>query len=450
MVSGVQRASWSSGRRFALAAIGGAVGLGNIWKFPYVAGTNGGSAFVVVYLAAVFSVAIPILIAELMLGRNGHASPPEAMRVNAAAARRSRHWALLGWLGVLTGFLILSFYSVIGGWVIDYLATSMAARAGVDPAAAAERFDALLASPWRMLAGHSAFAAATAFIISRGLTEGIERATGVLMPVLFALLVVLAGYASIAGDFGSALRFMFDADFSKIDADVGITAVGQAFFSIGVSMGLMMAYGAYLPEDVSLPRTAVAIAMADTLVALLAGFIIFPLVFANGLAPGEGPGLIFVTLPIAFAAMPGGGLFAVLFFAALLAAALTSSIALLEPVVAWVEEHRGITRPRAAALLGGGVWALGILSVLSFNTLADFHPLAALTDRNLFDLMDYLTANIMMPVGGMLIAVFVGWFVSGESVSAALDWRGATCTGWRWLLRTLVPVVIAVLLISGL
>ena len=443
------RAQWSSRTGFILAAIGGAIGLGNIWKFPYMAGSSGGSAFVLIYLFAVALVAIPILIAELMLGRYGGRSPPAAMLLNAEKENRSRWWSGVGWLGAGAGFLILSFYSVIGGWVLDYAFTSISVGfSGMDAGAAQTRFNGLLSNPLRLLFWFSVFLGITGFIVSSGLRNGIERATGILMPALFVMLLALTVYSAVAGDLATALEFLFAVDFSKLSPAIMLLAVGHAFFSVGVSMGLMMAYGAYIPRRVSIPGAAVVIAGADTLVALVAGVAVFPLVFANDLEPGEGPGLIFVTLPIAFGNMPAGGVFGTLFFVLLLLAAVSSAIAILEPAVAWVEERRGMTRRRSALLVTSALWLLGISSVLSFNLWADFRPIAG---KTLFELMDYLTANLMMPVGGMLIAVFAGWFMRDSTLAQELRLHSPWMfRAWRFLLRTFTPLAIAGILVTNL
>ncbi len=443
------REQWSSRAGFILAAIGGAIGLGNIWKFPYIAGTSGGGAFVVIYLFVVALVAVPILTAELMLGRCGRRSPPSAMLHIAQRESRSRWWSGVGWLGAGAGFLILTFYSAVGGWVLDYVFVSLSGGfSGMDSSAAQARFSRVLADPLRMLLSYTVFLGVTGLILSAGLRNGIERATGILMPALFLMLLVLMVYSALEGDLEAGLRFLFAVDFSRINPDVMLSAVGHAFFSVGVSMGLMMAYGAYLPQSVSIPRTALIIAGADTLVAIMAGIVIFPLVFANALAPGEGPGLIFVTLPIAFGNMPAGSLFGALFFLLLLFAAVTSSIAIMEPAVAWVEEQRNFSRKTSAILVTGAIWVLGIGSVLSFNLWAEFRPIAG---KTLFELMDYLTANLMMPVGGMLIAIFAGWFVRRATLVEELRIdRSWLFTTWRFLIRTVAPVAIAGILVTNL
>lgn len=447
--------TWSSRATFILAAVGAAVGLGNIWRFPYLTGTNGGGAFVLVYLACVLAIAIPILIAELMLGRHGRGSPPTAMANMAAACGRGRSWSAVGWLGAWSGFLIVSFYSVIGGWTLVYvLRTLSGVFSGSSGAETAAAFAALQASPWLMTLWHSAFMAVTLLIVSRGLNQGIESAVRMLMPALFVMLVITVGYAAVAGDFAAGWRFLFHFEPGALNGQVVLLAVGQAFFSIGVSMGLMMMYGAYLPADQPIPRYAVIIALADTLVAVLAGLAIFPLVFAHGLDPGEGPGLIFVTLPVAFGAMPLGALFGGLFFLLLVFAALTSAIALIQPMVVRVGEWPAMTPRRAAVLVCVAAWALGIGSVLSFNLWADVAPLGWLPGAaglTVYALLDFVTANLMMPLGGMLIALFAGWLVPDRVLERALPgWQGASFRLWRLAVRVLAPAAILLVFVGSL
>ena len=449
MIQPTRRQQWSSRMGFILAAVGAAVGLGNIWKFPYIAGSSGGGAFVIIYLFAVALVAVPILIAELMLGRCGRQSPPTAMLIIAKRENCCRWWSGVGWIGVGAGLLILTFYSVVGGWVLDYVFVSVTRGfSGIDPVAAQTHFNGLLSSPWRLLLCFTLFLGVTGIIISAGLRNGIERATGIMMPALFLILLILIVYSALEGDLEAGIRFLFAVDFAKINPNIMLLAVGHAFFSVGVSMGLMMTYGAYLPQNVSIPRTAVVIAGVDTLVAIMAGLVIFPLVFANGLAPGAGPGLIFVTLPIAFGNMPAGGLFGALFFLLLLFAAVTSSIAILEPAVAWAQEHRRLNRKTSAALVTSITWLLGIGSVLSFNLWVEVKPIA---NKTFFELMDYLTANLMMPIGGILIALFSGWFMRRNTLTEELQigspWLFQI---WWLLLRTVVPLAIAGILVTNL
>jgi NSS family neurotransmitter:Na+ symporter len=450
-----QHENWTSRFGFLMAAIGAAVGLGNIWKFPYLAGQNGGGAFVLVYLGAVAFVALPILIAEIMLGRWGRQSPPHAMGIVATGQGRSKGWSLVGWMGQLAAYLIATYYSVIAGWSVIYIFKNGAGNfSGQDAASVSAEFNALLASPAQLTLWHGVFMAIAAYILVRGVQKGIERSVKILMPVLFALLLAMVAYGAVEGDMPRALTFMFDFDFSVIDGNTILVAVGQAFFSIGVAMGLMMGYGAYLPRDISIARSAVIIAGADTLVALIAGLAIFPIVFANGLDPAGGPGLIFVSLPIAFGNVPGGLVFGTLFFILLFFAALTSVIGCLEPMIAWWEERFQMIRWKAATMVSASVFVLGIGTVFSFNLWSAWRPLFFI-DRfanfGYFEILDYVTANLMMPIGGLLLALFVGWRIRPEDISQELQIRHpALFRTWFWLLRWLVPLSIAGILYSVL
>ena len=353
--------TWSSGLTFILAAVGAAVGLGNIWKFPYVAGVSGGGAFVLIYLVCVVAVAIPILVAELLIGRCGKGSPPVAMRRVAESSGRSSGWSIVGYMGMIVGYLIATYYSVIAGWTLIYIGKAANGFDGASAAEVAGQFDELLADPTTMTIWHTVFMLLALFIVGRGLRGGIERVVKMLMPALFVMMLVMIGYSAVAGDFGAGLSFLFSFDFSKLSGATVLNAIGQAFFSISVAMGLMMVYGAYVPKDVSLTRSAMIIALADTLIALLAGLMIFPIVFANGLDPADGPGLIFKTLPTAFVTMPGGTVFGALFFLLLAFAAVTSIIAIIEPIVAYAEDRWHMSRKLGCAVFGTIGWAIGVL-----------------------------------------------------------------------------------------
>lgn len=446
--------NWSSGFTFILAAVGAAVGLGNIWKFPYVTGVSGGGAFVLVYLGCVIFVAIPILIAELLIGRRAAHSPPVAMSTLAEEAGRSRNWSIVGWMGVIVGFFIATYYSVIAGWTLSYIVKAANGFDGARAADVAGQFDELLARPGTMTAWHTVFIVVALYIVGRGLQNGIERAVKFLMPSLFIMMLAMIAYAAVAGDFEAGFDFLFNADFSKIDGKTVLTAVGQAFFSIGVAMGLIMVYGSYVPKDVSLTRSAVIIAGADTLVALLAGLMIFPLVFANGLDPADGPGLIFRTLPTAFAAMPGGSVFGAVFFLLLAFAAITSLIAIIEPIISYAEEKWAMPRGKGCIVFGFLAWLIGIGSVLSFNAWKTYTPLdmfGVLQGKTIYHLIDYITANLLMPVGAILIAVFAGWRMKREALVEELPVMGAKLFSvWHWMIRTLVPLALLGILVSGL
>jgi NSS family neurotransmitter:Na+ symporter len=447
--------NWSSRFTFLMAAVGAAVGLGNIWKFPYVTGQSGGSAFVLVYLLAVAFVALPILIAEIALGRWGRQSPPNAMVNVAQNQGRSRGWSIIGWFGMLAAYMIATYYSVIAGWSVVYIFKNGGGNfTGQDAATVNAEFEALLASPEQLALWHGIFMLICVVILMRGLQKGIESTVKILMPALFFLLLLMVGYGIVKGDMVGALHFMFDFDLSAINGRVILVAVGQAFFSIGVAMGLMMGFGAYLPRDISIARSAIIISVLDTMVAIIAGLAIFPIVFANGLDPAEGPGLIFVSLPIAFGSVTGGLFFGTLFFILLFFAALTSVIGVVEPFIAWWQEKFQLKRWQAALFVCFSIFVLGMGTVFSFNLWSEWRPLAAIdryADFGYFEILDYLTANIMMPLCGLLLAIFVGWRVKPEAIREQLNMENETLFRvWFWLLRWVAPISIALILYSSL
>ncbi|HEY5717700.1 MAG TPA: sodium-dependent transporter [Motiliproteus sp.] len=446
---------WSSRFAFILAATGSAVGLGNIWKFPYITGENGGGAFVLVYLVCIALLGLPIMMAEVLIGRRGGHNPISSMGTLAKQAGANSAWQGLGWLGVIGSTIILSFYSVIGGWAVSYVGSSASGSfAGADADAIGALFGGLLGSPSTLLLWHSLFMLLVVVVVARGVRAGLEKATTWLMPALFVLLLMLVGYAALTDNFAQGVSFLFSVDFSKLSTAGVLTAMGHAFFTLSLGMGVMMAYGAYLPKGVSIARVSIAVSLMDTVVALLAGLAIFPIVFANGLEPGAGPGLIFQTLPLAFGQMPGGTLFGTLFFILLVFAAWSSAISLLEPVVAWLEEHKGISRLNSTLVAGLAIWALGILSILSLNDWADVHPLGMFSmfeNKTIFDLLDFLTANIMLPLGGLLIALFVGWVMRREVVREELQMADSTSFRiWHFLLRFVTPVGVLVVFVYNL
>jgi NSS family neurotransmitter:Na+ symporter len=446
---------WSSRMTFLLAAVGCAVGLGNIWRFPYTAGVNGGGAFVIVYLGAVALLALPVLMAEFMVGRRGRHGPPASIAAVARESNRSENWRWMGLLlGALGALLALSFYSVVGAWTIAYafkMGTGQLQQISADGAATV--FANLNASVTELLAWFTAFIAVTVYISSRGLLAGVEKAVRFMMPALFVMLVAMVIYASVVGDFAGAVDFMFSADFSKINSRVVLGAFGQAFFTVSVGLTNMMAYGAYIERTTSLPKASAVIVGADTAVALLAGFAIFPIIFLHGLEPGAGPGLVFMTLPFAFGDMPGGAIFGTVFFVLLFFAALTSSIAMLEPPVSWLRDATSLSRRSAAIASGCFSFVLGILAALSFNLLSDVHPLGSIRmfeGKTFFDLFDYLVTNIMMPLGGILVAVFAGWVIKREFSRDEL-YEGRDTIGfsvWLFLTRFVAPAILAFVLVD--
>ena len=429
---------WSSRLAFILAAAGSAVGLGNIWKFPYMAGENGGGAFVLIYLACIALFGLPIMMAEVMLGRRGRQSPINTMKTLSQQEKTNKAWGLLGWSGVLAGVLILSYYSVIAGWSLSYVLESVSGSLqGINETQAGELFSSLVASPLTLIFWHSLFMVMTMIIVSRGVSNGLEAAVKYLMPALAVLILVLIGYSISQGNFMLGVEFMFTPDFSKIDQEVLLDAMGQAFFSLSLGMGAIMIYGSYLSHNASIARTSFAVAFADTSIAILAGLAIFPIVFAYQLEAAQGPGLIFNTLPLAFGQMPGGIIFGSMFFVLLVFAAWTSSISLIEPAVAWLVERRGYTRIKASIICGFVTWLVGLGTVFSFNIWKTY----TVFDKTVFDLLDFLTSNIMLPLGGLLIAVFVGWSMRASSVNDEMAMANpALYQLWRFLIRFVTPV----------
>ncbi len=439
---------WSSRFTFILAVTGSAVGLGNIWKFPYLAGENGGGAFVLVYLLFVFGIGLPIMMAEILLGRRGRRNPVATMQILGEEESGHPNWRYLGLIGVIGGFIILSFYSVIAGWAVAYIFKAASGSfAGASAETLGAEFGAFVANPLVIGFWHTLFMGITVFLVAKGVEKGLEKAVRFMVPALVLLLFVLLGYAMNSGHFAEGLAFMFDPDFSRLTGSSVLAAMGQAFFTLSVGMGAVMAYGAYLPQDASITKTSIAVVCADTSIAILAGLVIFPIVFANGLDPAEGPGLIFQTLPLAFGQMTGGTFFGVLFFLLLAFAALTSAISLTEPAVAWMVESYDMTRKMAAVRVGFIIWLLGFATVLSFSSLSDFR----FWRGTLFDNLDYLTLNIMLPLGGLGITVFASWVMCQNSSADELGHdAGWSYQAWRFLARYVAPVGVIVVFLNAI
>ena len=431
---------WSSKLAFVLAVTGSAVGLGNIWKFPYVAGENGGGAFVLIYLLCVFGIGLPIMMSETMLGRRGRRNPVTTMALLGEEEGGSTWWGIVGISGVVAGFIILSFYSVIAGWVLAYVFKSLAGTfVGANADTVQGAFSALSGDWLATASWHTLFMLITMVVVARGVQRGLEQAVTLMVPALIAILLILLGFSAATGEFEMGVRFMFEPDWSKVSGATVLAALGQAFFTLSIGMGCVMAYGAYLPQETSIPATATAVVCADTAVALLSGLVIFPIVFASGLDPMAGPGLIFEALPLSFGNMPGGVFFGTLFFVLVAFAALTSAISLMEPAVAWWVEALGTTRVRACVTIGLIIWAMGFLSVFSFNGLADF----TFWQGTILDNFDYLTSNIMLPLGGLLITVFCGWVMAPNSITDELDIGiGRLYHTWYFLTRYVAPIAV--------
>jgi NSS family neurotransmitter:Na+ symporter len=461
-VSG-KREGWSSRKAFILAAVGSAVGLGNMWRFPAEAGENGGGAFVLFYIFCVLLIGLPVLLSEVLIGRHGQSSAPESVRRMARQSGASEGWSILASLGVLGAFLILSFYCVVGGWVVYYIGVfandliQTGLAGGAFEGREASDIEALLPDLFGngglMVGLNLGFLAVTIFFVARGISSGIEWVAVYLMPLFFALFLAITIYGSFTGNFGEAVAYLFTFDFSKLTGEVMLAALGQAFFSLSLGVAGMITYGAYASRDTNLGKTAGIIAGADTAVALIAGLAIFPIVFAAGLSASAGPGLMFQSLPIAFQAMPFGSLVGLAFFTMVFFAALTSSVSLLEAPTAWTLERFKLPRPVATLIVGGGAAVLGVLSALSFNEMADFRPLSFIpvfADANFFDALDGVTAKFAMPIGAIITCIFVGWIADAKLVDDENGLDGVLHQIWRLLVRFVCPAVLAVILYVGL
>lgn len=436
---------WGSRWVFVLAATGSAVGLGNIWKFPYITGENGGGAFVLVYLVCIVAIGIPIMIGEVMIGRKGQQDPIHSMQALARKADASRFWTWLGGMGVLAGFLILSYYSVIAGWALSYVLDSVSGKfVGASAEQIGEWFEqGLLANPVKLTFWHTVFMLLTMGVVARGVHRGLELAVKILMPSLFVLLGILFVYSLNSGNFMDGFNFLFAFDASKLSADGILIAMGHAFFTLSLGMGAIMVYGSYMPPKISIGSTVLTVGLLDTLVALVAGMAIFPIVFANGLEPGAGPGLLFVTLPVAFGQMPGGMIIGTLFFILVSFAAWSSSISLIEPAVAWLE-RKGQSRMKVSIFLGFLCWLVGMGTVFSFNIGAEFK----IFGKTIFDALDYLTANIMLPVGGLAIAIFSGYTMKRTTVQKELGFKSyGVYVAWTLAIRFVAPISVFVVLV---
>ncbi len=440
------RDQWGSKLGFIMAAAGSAVGLGNLWKFPYVAGQNGGGAFVLVYFIMLFLVGFTLMLAELALGRK--------TKLNAIGAYRaiSKKWAFAGGLGVLTGFMILSYYSVIGGWVISYLVKAVSGALNVtDPGILSEVFGQVVGTPGPAIAFHAMFTLATLLIVIGGVGGGIEKASKIMMPALFVIIILLAIRGMTLPGAMEGVRYLLVPDFSKINFNVMLSALGQVFFSLSLGMGCMITYGSYLSKDENIPQSATIIPLLDTGVALLAGLATLPAVFAFGFTPDKGAGLMFVTLPAVFASMPLGAVFSTLFFILVLFAALSSSISLLEVCVSYVVDEFKMSRKMVTILMGLAVFLVGIPSALSFGPWSDVYIIG---NKTFFDVFDFATSNIMLPLGGLLLCIFVGWVWGTKGAIEEVTNEGTVSFDlagfWSILVKFVGPIAIAAVFINSI
>ena len=431
------RGAWIGKWTFILAATGSAVGLGNIWGFPYKAGTNGGGAFVLIYLGCILIIGLPIMISEIIIGRKAGNSPINAMKNVALESKTSSSWQIVGWSGIFAGILILSFYSVIAGICLNYIFIAASSSGAVS---SPDQFSNVISSPVNLIFWHTLFIVMTALIVSAGIKDGIGRMVKILMPMLGFLMIFMVVYSMINGDFTKAISFLFAPDFSNVTSDTLLQAMGQAFFSLSLGMGSIMAYGAYMPKDQQVVSSSFTVASLDTLIAMLAGLAIFPIIFAFNLEPNSGPGLVFVSMLSAFNQMQFGQFIGPLFFILLSVAALSSSISLLEPGVAYLSEEGILSRKRSAEIISFFIWVLGIGSALSFNIWSDVE---IIPDKNFLDSMDFIANQILLPLGGMLIAIFVGWFMKESLIRDEIGHtNNALYLMWRFFVKFIAPLCV--------
>ena len=445
------RVSFGSRIGAILAAAGSAVGLGNIWRFPYETGNHGGAAFILIYLACVLVLGLPIMIAEFTVGRRAKASTGKAFGVLAPGTQ----WKWIGMLGVLAGLLILGYYSVVAGWTLEYIVASLSnGFAGKGPEDFVASFQDFSQDPFRPVLWLLAFLFLTHFVIVKGVKDGIEKSSKIMMPVLFILIVVLAGCSMSLPNAEKGLEFLLKPDFSKVNADVFLGAMGQAFFSLSLGMGCLSTYASYFGSDTKMGKTALSVGVIDTMVAILAGLIIFPAAFSVGIQPDAGPSLIFITLPNVFQQAFGGVpflamIFSLMFYVLLALAALTSTISLHEVVTSYLNEQFGMSRGRAAVWVTGFCVVTGVLSSLSLGTWDDkFFGLS------FFDLLDFVTAKLMLPLSGLLVSLFVGWYLK-----RSLSYEELTNYGlqkapyfpiYMFILRYLAPIAIVLIFVNEL
>lgn len=425
---------------FILAAAGSAIGLGAIWKFPYMAGTNGGSVFILLFVLCTVFIGLPILIAEFMIGRRGQKDPINSFKEQAPG----KPWYMVGWIGLLACGIILSFYSVVGGWILSYLFRALTfslTGEGIDFGAL---FTDIIANPWEVLFAQAAFMILTLLIVSAGIKSGIEAASKWMMPLLFIFFILLFLRSITLDGAMEGVKFMFVPDWSYLNSETLLLALGQAFFSLSVGVSAMITYSSYLSKKERIVSSAVNVAGMNIIISILAGLVIFPAVFALGYSPEQGPGLVFIMLPAVFEQIPMGGLFLIIFFILLLFATVTSAIALLEVVVSIGIGNKTQGRRRASWIFGAIIFIVGIPSALSYGVMSDL----IIMDRNFFDFMDYITSSIMMPIGALFISLFAGFHYSKKISKEELQASPFIYTVWLTIVRYIAPLAIIIILIS--
>ncbi len=435
------RGSWGSRVGFILAATGSAVGLGNIWRYPYITGQNGGAAFVLVYVGCVLLIGLPVLIAEISLGRRTNLNPVGAFK----AMSTSKAWPWVGYLGVITGVGILSFYLVVAGWTLGYIVRTAFHTTGT--------FGEFVQDPAIEIGYFTAFLLLTTLVVLGGVEKGIERWSKFLMPMLFLLLIALIGYSLTLEGAAAGIEFYLKPDFGKITGSTILAAMGQAFFSLSLGMGTMITYGSYLSKTESIPFSALAVAVTDTLIAFLAGLMIFPALFSVGLEPTQGPALVFNVLPKVFDTMPGGTIVGLLFFLLLAIAALTSTVSLLEVPVAFLVDQKKWSRQKAVWVLTAIVFVAGLPSALSQGTVQLFSSMSVLGQTDWLSLMNFIFSDLSLPIGGFFLSIFVAWVwgahhASEEALTGAGSSARRLMVAWRPLIRFISPVIILIVLLN--
>ena len=447
-----ERGNFGSKLGVILASAGSAVGLGNIWRFPYETGNHGGAAFILIYLGCILLLGLPIMIAEFLIGRHSQANTARAYQILAPGTQ----WRWVGRMGVLAGFLILGYYSVVAGWTLEYIFEAVSnSFAGKTPAEFISSFQSFSSNPWRPALWLTLFLLATHFIIVKGVEKGIEKSSKIMMPTLFIIILILVGCSVTLPGAGKGIEFLLKPDFSKVDGNVFLGAIGQAFFSLSLGMGCLCTYASYFSKNTNLTRTAFSVGIIDTFVAVLAGFIIFPAAFSVGIQPDAGPSLIFITLPNVFQQAFSGipilaYIFSVMFYVLLALAALTSTISLHEVVTAYLHEEFNFTRGKAARLVTTGCILLGILCSLSLGVTKEF----TIFGLGMFDLFDFVTAKLMLPLGGLLISIFTGWYLDKKIVWSEITNDGSLKVPVYkliiFILRYIAPIAISLIFINEL
>lgn len=433
--------TWGSRFGFIMAAVGSSVGLGNFWRFPFTAGENGGGAFILIYLLCVAAIGLPVLMGEYALGRKAGMSSVEGIQSLARHAGKSENWGIIGWVGVFCSTLIVTFYLVISVWILAFVIQAIAGFLpfteggflGFTKESSGANFGATINNVGYIMFLLAIYVGLNAYVVGRGVKGGLEKAAGILMPAFFVMLIGVLVFSLLTGDVIKTVGFILQPDFSKVGFGTFLAALGQACFSLGVGSVLMMTYGSYLTRDTNIPKSSFIVAGSDTFVALIAGFAIFPIVFQAGLSPDAGPSLFFVSLPVAFGAIPGGDILATVFFALALFAAFTSSISLFEVSVAWLEERHGVSRMGAAMGVGFLLWVVGCAYIYSTQYI---------------DFVNFLTGNVMLPLGALFIAIFIGWILPSRLLADEIEHAGLFSV-WFALLKWFAPIFVGIILVFG-